>query len=97
PESALAAAAERSAEDRPHPAPPAAPRDGAGPEDRGPAAKGVPTPKDLAALRAPGHQPAQPPAGATLRWSSDKGWVDRPAAEPPEAASMPTLAQLTTA
>ncbi|MEU9706348.1 NYN domain-containing protein, partial [Streptomyces sp. NPDC047981] len=43
-----------------------------------------------------GHQPA----GATLRWSSDKGWVDRPAAalgEPPETASLPTLAQLTSA
>ncbi|MFK0115948.1 NYN domain-containing protein [Streptomyces sp. NPDC090994] len=98
PESALAAAAERHPEERPHPAPPGASRNGAGPEDRGPAAKGVPTPKDLAALRAPGPQPVQqPPASATLRWSSDKGWVDRPAGEPPEAASMPTLAQLTTA
>ncbi|MGP2438042.1 NYN domain-containing protein [Streptomyces sp. JW3] len=98
PESALAAAAERPAEERPHPAPPHdTARNGSGAEDRGPAAKGVPTPKDLAALRAPGPQPAQPPANATLRWSSDKGWVDRPAAEPPEAASMPTLAQLTTA
>ena len=28
---------------------------------------------------------------------SDKGWVDRPVAEPPDAATMPTLAQLTTA
>lgn len=63
-----------------------------------PAAKGVPTPKDLAALRAPGPQP-QPPASATLRWSSDKGWIDRAGTlgEPPETASLPTLAQLTSA
>ncbi|MFJ6567076.1 NYN domain-containing protein [Streptomyces sp. NPDC091292] len=72
--------------------------------ERGAAAKGVPTPKDLAALRGPGAQPAQQhpaqhPAGATLRWSSDKGWVDRPGltTEPADAASLPTLAQLTTA
>ncbi|MEU0205628.1 NYN domain-containing protein [Streptomyces canus] len=70
-----------------------------GTQERVPAPKGVPTPKDLAALRAPGAQAAQHPASATLRWSSDKGWIDRPsgAAEPPEVASMPTLAQLTTA
>ncbi|MGW1281844.1 NYN domain-containing protein [Streptomyces tsukubensis] len=63
-----------------------------------PAAKGVPTPKDLAALRAPGPQPP-PPASATLRWSSDKGWIDRAGTlgEPPETASLPTLAQLTSA
>ncbi|MFJ2439805.1 NYN domain-containing protein [Streptomyces sp. NPDC087658] len=73
------------------------------PESR--SAKGVvPTPKDLAALRAPGAQPSAPqpqPTGATLRWSSDKGWVERPgsgtAGEPPETASLPTLAQLTSA
>jgi uncharacterized LabA/DUF88 family protein len=62
--------------------------------------KGVPTPKDLAGLRTPGTQPAQHPPGATLRWSSDKGWVERPgggAGEPPETASLPTLAQLTSA
>ncbi|UPZ31778.1 NYN domain-containing protein [Streptomyces sp. LRE541] len=79
-----------------------------GTEARVPAAKGVPTPKDLAALRAPGPsgasgapggQGAQHPANATLRWSSDKGWVDRPgtAAENAEAALLPTLAQLTSA
>ncbi|MEU6357812.1 NYN domain-containing protein [Streptomyces sp. NPDC047072] len=68
-----------------------------GAQERVPAPKGVPTPKDLAALRAPGVQPAPQPSSATLRWSSDKGWVDRPPAESPEAASMPTLAQLTTA
>ncbi|MFF7792473.1 NYN domain-containing protein [Streptomyces sp. NPDC007991] len=94
PESALAAAAERPA---PQPQHPAAGPGHNGAEERAPAAKGVPTPKDLAALRAPGPQSAQQPASATLRWSSDKGWVDRPTAEPPEAALMPTLAQLTTA
>ena len=62
--------------------------------------KGVPTPKDLAALRAPGSPSAPAPTGATLRWSSDKGWVERPGAaagEPAETASLPTLAQLTSA
>lgn len=64
-----------------------------------PPGKGVPTPKDLAALRGPGTQAAHHPTNATLRWSSDKGWVERPggAAESPEAAALPTLAQLTTA
>ncbi|MEU0116881.1 NYN domain-containing protein [Streptomyces bobili] len=96
PESTLAPTSERPAEQSEHPSAPA----DHGPRERVPAAKGVPTPKDLAALRAPGAQAAaQPPATATLRWSSDKGWVDRPgtAAEPPEVASMPTLAQVTTA
>lgn len=63
--------------------------------------KAVPTPKDLAGtLRAPG-QAAAPgaPAGSALRWSSDKGWIDRagPLGEPAETASLPTLAQLTSA
>ncbi|MFF1302774.1 NYN domain-containing protein [Streptomyces sp. NPDC058307] len=91
-----APASERTEQGAEH-APAAASENGT--QERVPAPKGVPTPKDLAALRAPGAQPAQPPASATLRWSSDKGWVDRPsgAAEPPEVASMPTLAQLTTA
>ncbi|MET9495257.1 NYN domain-containing protein [Streptomyces sp. NPDC006552] len=71
-------------------------------EERAAAVKGVPTPKDLAALRGPGTTAApaaQHPTNATLRWSSDKGWVERPGGggEPPEAASLPTLAQLTTA
>ncbi|MFR9791698.1 NYN domain-containing protein [Streptomyces sp. MB22_4] len=97
PESALAAATERPTGQEARP--PAAAGENGG-QERVPAAKGVPTPKDLAALRAPGAaQPAQNPATATLRWSSDKGWVDRPGAvpEPAEAAAMPTLAQLTTA
>lgn len=84
-------------------------REAAPPEPAEPAhphpAKGVPTPKDLAGLRAPAVQPPGPaapaqPVGATLRWSSDKGWVVRPgagAAEPPETASLPMLAQLTSA
>ncbi|MEV6023140.1 NYN domain-containing protein [Streptomyces sp. NPDC052036] len=90
----------RSTTDRPAPEPEhtAATASRNGTQERVPAAKGVPTPKDLAALRAPGPQTAQQPAGATLRWSSDKGWVDRPvAAESSEAAALPTLAQLTTA
>ncbi|MFI9426928.1 NYN domain-containing protein [Streptomyces achromogenes] len=96
PESALTTA-ERPAQQPAHP--PAAPAADNGTPGRVPAAKGVPTPKDLAALRAPGTQTVQHPTTATLRWSSDKGWVDRPGvvAEPPEAASLPTLAQLTTA
>ncbi|MER6071128.1 NYN domain-containing protein [Streptomyces sp. NPDC001817] len=95
PESALAAA-ERSADEG---APQSAVVTENGTQDRATGHKGVPTPKDLAALRAPGAQPVQHPATATLRWSSDKGWVDRPGAvaEPPEVAAMPTLAQLTTA
>ncbi|MFE2942414.1 NYN domain-containing protein [Streptomyces sp. NPDC059255] len=115
PESALAASAERAAEAQaPVQAPPG--RNGSAPEPaaRGPEphpapppGKAVPTPKDLAGLRAPGPDrgpaPAQPQhaAGATLRWSSDKGWVERPGSgpsgEPPETASLPTLAQLTSA
>ena len=95
PETTLAPASERRPveETRRTPAPAVSP-------ERVPAPKGVPTPKDLAALRAPGGtHAAQHPANATLRWSSDKGWVDRPGTggEPPEAAGMPTLAQLTTA
>lgn len=60
--------------------------------------KGVPTPKDLAALgrNAAVHQHS--PAPTTLRWSSDKGWSERGvASESPEVTALPTLAQLTTA
>ncbi|MGW4196927.1 NYN domain-containing protein [Streptomyces sp. NPDC005004] len=101
PESALAPAGERADEETAHPHPATGPARN-GTEERPSAAKGVPTPKDLAALRAPGTaapHAGQHPSSATLRWSSDKGWVDRPGtpAEPPEVASMPTLAQLTTA
>lgn len=111
PESALAASAERAAEAqatsaRNGTAPPAtehAPGHEHGPGATHPAppgGKGVPTPKDLAALRAPGPQ-TPPPANATLRWSSDRGWVERAGGgqlgESPETASLPTLAQLTSA
>lgn len=61
--------------------------------------KGVPTPKDLAALgrHAAAHHQSPPPP-ATLRWSSDKGWSDRGSlSEPADVAALPTLAQLTTA
>ncbi|MBB5118513.1 NYN domain-containing protein [Streptomyces eurocidicus] len=121
---AAAAAASRAADTRPperngtaRPAPAAPCPDGGrghqdGPET--PAARGVPTPKDLAGLgRGPVGQPpaAVTPAqsssasglapNATLRWSSDKGWVERGAGtglgEPPETASLPMLAQLTSA
>src|SRR5690606_19748230 len=93
PDSAPAPAAERTGQESPGPAAPGC----NGTTERPPVTKGVPPPKDLAALRGPGTPRPQPPASATLRWSSDKGWVDRPVAEPAEAASMPTLAQLTTA
>ncbi|MFH0244790.1 NYN domain-containing protein [Streptomyces sp. HK10] len=63
--------------------------------------RGVPTPKDLAGLGRPAvhpHNASPAPAGATLRWSSDKGWVERGAApESSEAAALPMLAQLTSA
>lgn len=96
PDSSLAGAAERPSEDAEH-GPAAESQNGA--EERVPAPKGVPTPKDLAALRAPGVPAAQHPASATLRWSSDKGWIERPggATESAEAAALPTLAQLTSA
>ncbi|MEU6930267.1 NYN domain-containing protein [Streptomyces sp. NPDC046374] len=113
PESALAASAERAAAaGATHEA---LRTDGGGPPDpeQGDAeavngsvipapssAKTVPTPKDLAALRGPAAPTTPQPAAATLRWSSDKGWIDRPAAslgEPAETAFLPTLAQLTSA
>ncbi|MFK0235024.1 NYN domain-containing protein [Streptomyces vinaceus] len=112
PEAALAEAA-RSAGTNGAAAPAPAEPEGGGAPVPAPAAggKSVPTPKDLAgSLRAPGQQSgpagghghaggAQPPAGSALRWSSDKGWIDRagPLGEPAETASLPTLAQLTSA
>ncbi|MFJ9623590.1 NYN domain-containing protein [Streptomyces sp. NPDC101181] len=106
PEAALAASAERASEAQAAAArtDPAGPAEETGRPAAPPAAghKGVPTPKDLAALRAQAthpdrQQPAQP-AGATLRWSSEKGWAERgPVGEPAETASLPTLAQLTSA
>ncbi|MFI2214636.1 NYN domain-containing protein [Streptomyces sp. NPDC020141] len=99
PESALAAA-QAAAPETARNGSGTAPADGAEPAPAPSAAKGVPTPKDLASLRAPGAHAPQHPAGATLRWSSDRGWVERPGGplgEPPETASLPTLAQLTSA
>ncbi|MFB7631604.1 NYN domain-containing protein [Streptomyces sp. NPDC056149] len=82
---------------------------GEGPGESGSGgSRGVPTPKDLAGLGRPpaaqqsgqngGQQNGSQPA-ATLRWSSDKGWIERggPLGEPAETASLPTLAQLTSA
>ncbi|WP_399924235.1 NYN domain-containing protein [Streptomyces kanamyceticus] len=102
PESALAAAAQRAEEEAAPARHSDATSNGREPgEHRAPAGRTVPTPKDLAALRGPGtHTPApQHPTNATLRWSSDKGWVERPGGAPEgtEAAALPTLAQLTTA
>ncbi|WP_050779584.1 NYN domain-containing protein [Streptomyces sp. C] len=103
PEAALAEAARNNAPATPEPRPNGAPV----PAPAGEGAKPVPTPKDLAALRAPAPVPAAAPAaqsaagpaGSALRWSSDKGWIDRagPLGEPAETASLPTLAQLTSA
>ncbi len=84
---------------------PAATADGHGPAAvPAPTGKHVPTPKDLAGLRpaapSPAAHPAPPQAASALRWSSDRGWVDRPPTalgEPPETASLPTLAALTSA
>ena len=62
--------------------------------------KGVPTPKDLADLgrtHSVTPPPPQPAPNATLRWSSDKGWTDRPGADQPDTSGLPMLAQLTTA
>ncbi|WP_349345084.1 NYN domain-containing protein [Streptomyces rapamycinicus] len=72
------------------------------------ARKGVPTPRTSPTSAAPrwpagpGGQGDRQPAGATLRWSSDKGWIDRGpgsagVGEPPETANLPMLAQLTSA
>ncbi|MEI7029791.1 NYN domain-containing protein [Streptomyces pratensis] len=112
PEAALAASAERASEAQAAAARngPAAPAESdadssPAPSDTpsAPGHKGVPTPKDLAALRAPAAHPERPhpahPGGATLRWSSDRGWVERggPLGEPAETASLPTLAQVTSA
>ncbi|WNI25275.1 NYN domain-containing protein [Streptomyces sp. ITFR-16] len=107
PEAALQASAERASRAQAEAArtgTPPPPEEGAGPPAHSHPGRGVPTPKDLAGtLRGPAapaeRHPAPPPANATLRWSSDRGWVERggPLGEPPETASLPTLAQLTSA
>ncbi|MFJ6213990.1 NYN domain-containing protein [Streptomyces sp. NPDC092296] len=65
--------------------------------------KTVPTPKDLAGRAtaaapapAPAAQPPQPNT-AVLRWSSDRGWVERAGDTPSPGDGLPTLAQVTTA
>ncbi|MFB6817017.1 NYN domain-containing protein [Streptomyces sp. NPDC056347] len=105
PEAALAASAERASEARAAANGTAAPPEETPAPDRPvPGGRTVPTPKELAgSLRGPAApperqlpQPAQ--TGATLRWSSDRSWTDRgPLGEPAETASLPTLAQLTSA
>ncbi|WP_326649322.1 MULTISPECIES: NYN domain-containing protein [unclassified Streptomyces] len=102
PESALAASQERSAEAVHNGSQPATSENGVEAPVTA-STKGVPTPKDLASLRAPSPLTGPQPTSATLRWSSDKGWVERPGGnggalgEPAETASLPTLAQLTSA
>ncbi|MEV4557599.1 NYN domain-containing protein [Kitasatospora sp. NPDC049285] len=55
----------------------------------------IPTPKDLAGRAAPAPAPAAALGGPVLRWSSDRGWVDR--SEPHTAGDgLPTLDRLTT-
>ncbi|UGY94993.1 NYN domain-containing protein [Streptomyces gobiensis] len=79
---------------------PASAPSGTGTEPASGGKGGVPTPKDLAGLGRPAAAHAPPPTNATLRWSSDKGWVERGSGapgEPPEVATLPMLAQLTTA
>ncbi|MDJ0341062.1 NYN domain-containing protein [Streptomyces sp. H10-C2] len=69
--------------------------------DAASAAKGVPTPKDLAGLGRVQQAPVPHPVpNATLRWSSDKTWSERgPGNGPdvPDTSGLPTLAQLTSA
>jgi uncharacterized LabA/DUF88 family protein len=90
---------------------PGAPSGPAGSDDADCAAKtaaaggrSVPTPKEIAAglasgktaAGAPGAVPGGP-APSLLRWSSDKGWIDRAGETSGPAELLPTLAQLTTA
>jgi uncharacterized LabA/DUF88 family protein len=63
-----------------------------------PTAPKVPTPKEIAAgLGAARTASAPPPAPSLLRWSSERGMVDRPGEGSGPADNIPTLAQLTTA
>lgn len=58
----------------------------------------IPTPKDLVGRAVPPPAPAAvasgPAAGPVLRWSSDRGWVER--ADSTAADALPTLDRLTT-
>lgn len=77
------------------PRPPAACAAPAGRDSAPGGHKTVPTPKDLATLGSRPPQP-EPEPTATLRWSSDRGWVDRGVPEEsPEAAALPMLSELT--
>ncbi|WP_034092679.1 NYN domain-containing protein [Streptacidiphilus albus] len=69
------------------------------PADARPPAHRFPTPKEIAAgiTAARTVPPTPPPAPSTLRWSSDRGWVDRPGEGGSTCDSLPTLTQLTTA
>lgn len=85
PESTLSPGTESRAEPREHPA--AAPGRG-GTEERVPAAKGVPTPKDLAALRAPAPRPrSTPPRRPCAGPRTGAGWTGR--ARPPSLLRQP--------
>ncbi|MHA6759235.1 NYN domain-containing protein [Streptacidiphilus sp. PAMC 29251] len=64
------------------------------------AASKVPTPKEIAAGLSSGRgaaAPPAPPAHSLLRWSSERGLVDRQGENGSPADAIPTLAQLTTA
>ncbi|GAA0656218.1 NYN domain-containing protein [Kitasatospora atroaurantiaca] len=77
----------------PAPAGPVAPAEPAAQARPVAALKVVPTPKDLAVRTA-----APAPASLVLRWSSERGWVEKPGSETTTAGDgLPTLAQLTTA
>ncbi|MEV4612880.1 NYN domain-containing protein [Kitasatospora sp. NPDC049258] len=83
------------------PAEPAAPAAAARPRPAA-ALRMIPTPKDLAVRSTAPSSPAAASAGLggpVLRWSSDRGWVDRPAEGVLTTAAdgLPTLAQLTSA
>ncbi|MFF2039279.1 NYN domain-containing protein [Kitasatospora sp. NPDC058170] len=100
PPAAAVAAAGRPANGSPAPAAVAAVAGPVGRPQPAAALKVVPTPKDLAGRAvAPHPVTAANGSGPVLRWSSDRGWVDRPVPEPAVTAgdTLPTLAQLTTA
>ena len=61
-----------------------------------PASK-VPTPKEIAAGIASARPAAVPPAPSLLRWSSDRGLVERQGEGSSPSDTIPTLTQLTTA
>ncbi|GAA2148298.1 NYN domain-containing protein [Kitasatospora kazusensis] len=79
----------------PHPAAVAAVPEPSAPAAPAAALKVVPTPKDLASRTA-----TPVPTSLVLRWSSERGWVERPHQGPESCTPgdlLPTLAQLTSA